>query len=283
VVEPPSYGGWPATNMLDDTPTSGFACAQGQVAGNVFVFELPTPATIAAFEFDTTSIDGNNRAARDVTVEVSPTSKDAGFAPVLAASLDDRRDGQRFAAQRTLAGAWVRLTLVTNHGDAKWTELMGFRGFASPRPPQPAGELSGTYHTDYHDFHLRQQGTALTGCHEYREGLFDGAIEGRVMKLTWGEGSSTGPAVFAFASDGASFRGYWWRGTDRGAAPAGAWNGTRAAAAAGSSACTPREKIERIVGPGTIGQHSRERTRRAIASEQVRPGESMPSRCTQPG
>ncbi len=49
VVEPESYGGWPAVNMLDDSSGSGWACPEGKIAGNVFVFEMAAPATIDAF------------------------------------------------------------------------------------------------------------------------------------------------------------------------------------------------------------------------------------------
>jgi hypothetical protein len=39
----------------------------------------------------------------------------------------------------------------------------------------------------------------------------DGAIEGRLMKITWREGENSGLAVMIFNPDGKSFRGYWWR------------------------------------------------------------------------
>lgn len=232
--EPPSYHGWPAVHLLDDDPESGWACEEGRTTGNVFVFELAVPATFAAFEFDTAGIDGDGRGARQVTVEVSPTAGDAGFQQVLSASLADQRDGQRFATQRQVEGSWVRLTLVDNHGDAEWTELMSFRGYGKQGAAPVVGNLSGTYHTNYNDFHLRQQGTALIGCYEYQQGIFEGAVEGRVVKLTWNEeNSDSGPAVFVFAPDGSSFRGYWWRGSDKGAAPHGNWDGTKASATVG--------------------------------------------------
>ncbi len=234
VVEPPSYGGWPAANLLDEAPSSGWACEDGKTKGNVFVFEMVEPATLEAFEFDTAGIDGENRGARNVTVEVSATGKDAGFQKVLQAALEDRKDDQRFAAQSRVAGRWVRLTIADNHGDEKWTELMGFRGYGPKPQPGAAVAINGTFHTSYNDFHLRQQGTALTGCYEYNEGLFDGSVEGRVMKLVWREGSSNGPAVFIFAPDGKSFRGYWWHGTDKGSPPAGTWDGSRTSDAVGS-------------------------------------------------
>src|ERR1035437_2901717 len=65
--------GWPAVNMLDDAPSSGWASKEGKIADNVFVFEMAAPAFIEAFEFDTMGIDGKGRGAKDVIVEVSAT------------------------------------------------------------------------------------------------------------------------------------------------------------------------------------------------------------------
>jgi len=228
ITEAPGYSGWPASNILDDAAASGWASAGGRVTGNSFVFELAAPAAITAFEFDTSSIDGNGRGAKDVTVEVSVTAKDAGYTQVLAATLADRKDRQRFAAQVTPEARWVRLTIATNNGDAQYSELMGFRGYAAQPKPVIIGDISGVYRTNYNDFHLRQQGTALTGCYEFSKGVFEGTIDGRVMKLTWTEdGGRIGPAVLVFAPDGSSFRGFWWAETDKGRAPQGVWNGTR--------------------------------------------------------
>lgn len=234
VVEPPSYGGWPVVNLLDDAPDSGWACEEGTTANNRFVFEVAAPSILRAFEFDTAGVDTDGSGAREVLVEVSSESATAGFTAVLRAGLADRADRQRFAAQSLVEARFVRLTIVDNHGDASWTELMGFRGFGTQGPFVPLGDLSGTYNTDYSTFHLRQQGTALAGCYEYGEGVFEGSVEGRVMKLVWSEGAdNTGPAVFVFAPDGKSFRGTWWHGTDKGRAPAGAWDGTKASNSVG--------------------------------------------------
>lgn len=232
-VEPEHYGGWPAVNLLDDAPGSGWACAEGKVGGNVILFELPYLSTISAFEMDTGGIDTDGAGAKDVVVEVSASSATAGFQPVLRATLQDKADGQRFAAQARVEGRFVRLTILNNHGSEEWTELMGFRALGTHRPPEPLGSIDGTYDTDYSKFHLRAQGTALVGCYEYNEGVFEGSVEGRVMKLTWVEGESRGPAVFVFAPDGRSFRGAWWRDTDKGNAVSGAWNGTRVSSEVG--------------------------------------------------
>ena len=235
VVEAPSYGSWPAVQMIDDAPRTGWASQSGKVSNNVFVFELPVPGTPLRFEFDTASIDGASRGAKDVVVEVSAVSADAGFEPVLRASLADRKDGQAFPASKNVEGRFVRLTIVNNHGDAKYSELMGFRALGARGAAPAAGQVVGTFDTSYGKFHLRQQGTAISGCYEFKEGLFAGTIEGRVAKLTWTESGGTrkGPAVFVFSLDGKSFRGYWWVDTDKARGPDGAWTGRRASADVG--------------------------------------------------
>jgi hypothetical protein len=178
------------------------------VSNNVFIFELPVPGKPLRFEFDTASIDGASRGAKDVVVEISAVSTDAGFEPVLGASLADRKDGQAFPASKHVEGRFVRLTIVNNHGDVKYSELMGFRAFGSrggaPAAAPAAGQVVGTFDTNYRGFHLRQQGTAISGCYEFKEGLFAGTIEGRVAKLTWTEsgGVRKGPAVLLFSPDG---------------------------------------------------------------------------------
>lgn len=237
VVEPPSYAGWAPVNLIDDAPGSAWASAAGAVANDVFVFETVAPATFEAFEFDCTGIDGKGRGAKDVTVDVSAASKDGGFERVLAASLVEGKAGQRFAAAKKIEGRWVRLTVVRNHGDSKYAELGGFRGYgrradaaAAALPP-----VAGTYATNWSAFHLRQQGTAISGCYEHDEGLFEGTVEGRVAKLTWsqGGGKKRGPAVFVFSPDGKTFAGYWWYDTDKARKVDGDWTGKRSSAEVG--------------------------------------------------
>lgn len=235
VTIPPTYGGWNAENLLDDSPQSGWACESGNIANNVFVFELVEAATLERFEFDNTAVDAEDAGAKDVLVEVSTTSAGTGFTPVLQAALADKTDRQGFPVAARVPARWVRLTIISNQGSPEWTELFSFRGFGErPAVPTPAG-ISGTYETSYSLFHVRQQGTALTGCYEYNEGLLTGAIEGRVMKITWQEAGedNLGPAVMVFAPDGKSFRGFWWRkGLEQGE-PAGSWDGKKIAAQVG--------------------------------------------------
>jgi outer membrane protein OmpA-like peptidoglycan-associated protein len=236
VAEPATYSGWPALDLLDDSPGSGWACTEGNVKGNVFVFEMTVPAVIERFEFDNAHVDTEGAGAKDVTVEVSSASMKTGFETVLKATLAEKADRQGFKAAKAVSGRWVRLTVHSNYGSESWTELFSFRGYgAKPAVGAPLENISGTYDSSYSKFHVRQQGTALVGCYEYSDGILDGAIEGRVMKLTWreNEGKSVGPAVMVFAPDGKSFRGYWWHDRNGGNPPDGTWDGRKLSAEVG--------------------------------------------------
>jgi outer membrane protein OmpA-like peptidoglycan-associated protein len=236
VTIPPTYGGWNAENLLDDSPQSGWACESGNIANNIFVFELVDATTLERFEFDNTSVDAEGAGAKDVLVEVSTTSAGTGFTPVLKASLADKTDQQSFPAAAKAPAHWVRLTIKNNQGSPEWTELFSFRGFGERPAMATPANISGTYETSYSLFHVRQQGTALVGCYEYSEGLLNGVIEGRVMKITWQEAGedNLGPAVMVFSPDGKSFRGFWWRQGQGQGEPAGNWDGKKTAAQVGS-------------------------------------------------
>lgn len=235
VVSAAHYGGWSAEALLDESPASGWACEKGKIANNIFVFEMVQAAVIESLEFDSASVDTVGAGAKEITVEISPAAQDSGFETILQATLAARADKQAFKAQKKVKGRWVRLIIKGNHGAAQWTELFGFRGYGlKPAVPSPLGDISGTYDSKYSKFHIRQQGTALVGCYEFREGLLEGAIEGRLMKLTWREGEDSGPVVMIFDLNGKSFRGYWWRKGQEKNQPGGTWDGSKVSSQIGA-------------------------------------------------
>lgn len=237
-VEPKTYGGaWTIVSILDDDPATGWASPAGELGPHAVVLELPAVTTIARFEFDARSVDGAARGAKDVTVEVSDQGPEAGFRQVLKVSLKSAEDGQGFPVAAPIAGRWVRLTIVNNHGDAQYTELMGFRGMGTSQPAPPLADVSGTYETNYSLFRIRQQGSALIGCYEHDEGLLEGTVEGRVMRLTWRENggpTDRGPVIMVFTPDGAGFKGRWWYYNGEKGPPRGNWDGVRKSSVVGT-------------------------------------------------
>jgi len=238
VIEPRSYGGsWGVFSMLDEDPATGWASPQGDLGPHVVVLELLARTTLTALEFDTRSVDGAGRGAKDVTVEISDQGQATGFRQVLQAVLREGVDGQRFPLQAPVPGRWLRLTIAGNHGATDYTELMGLRGYGTAGPAAALPDVSGTYEANYGLFHIQQQGSALIGCYEHNEGLLAGTVEGRLMQLVWRENGGPqdwGPTVFVFAPDGSGFRGLWWNAGGGKSASAGDWNGTRKSSEVGT-------------------------------------------------
>lgn len=228
VQAPQEYGGgWSALYMLDGQAGTGWASPEKVLTPAVTVVELAERSLLKRLEFDTGNTDGENRGAKDVLVEVSDTSARDGFKKIAEVALKDKVDGQKFPVAAEVPGRWVRLTIRNNHGAPDYLELMDFRAYGTQLTHTPLPDVSGTYETDFGDFHLRQQGTSVTGCYEHDEGVLDGGIEGRIMKFTWREaGDDKGPAVMVFSRDGRKMVGLWWNEGNT-SSGGGQWNGTR--------------------------------------------------------
>jgi outer membrane protein OmpA-like peptidoglycan-associated protein len=223
----PEYSsGWGNFMIMDENPQTDWCCPEGKISDNTFVFELAEKSVIDSLQFDTYHIDKEGRGAKDILVELSDAGPKEGFDKIASVSLIDKKDTQKFPVTVDKSGKWLRKTILNNHGSIEYTELMEFHAFGKQLTKTPFPNVSGTYETNYNDFHLRQEGTSVTGCYEYNKGLLSGGIEGRIMKFTWREPGSKGPAIMVFTSDGEKFIGRWWyEGKED--SPGGIWNGTK--------------------------------------------------------
>lgn len=230
---PAAYGeGWSALWLLDERPESGWASPEGVTTPQSFVVALPERTVLEAVEFDTAAVDCDGCAAKRVVVEVSDTGPEAGFRKVAEPTLKDRADRQQFPVAAEVPGRWVRLTVTGNHGSPEFIELMDFRATGRQLTTTALADVSGTYETTYGAFHVRQEGTAVTGCYEFDGGLLDGGIDGHVLSFTWRETDGKGPAFMAFSPDGKEMLGLWWNEgeTDR---TGNVWEGRKASAEVG--------------------------------------------------
>lgn len=205
---------WSAFWLLDERADSGWATPKGSVGPQELVVVLAERSVIKALEFDSASTDGDSagtRSAKEVVVEVSDVGPAAGFAVIASLSLKPKADKQRFAVGKPMPGRWVRLTIKNNHGSPDYIELMDFRAYGEPLTKTAPPALSGTYQTNYGNFHLQQAGASVAGCYEHRNGLLvNGGVEGRVTRFTWVQDDRRGPAVLAFSPDGKEMLGLWW-------------------------------------------------------------------------
>jgi outer membrane protein OmpA-like peptidoglycan-associated protein len=228
VQRPEEYSdGWRAFWLLDGRADSGWATPKGVLTPQTIVIALPERTQLERLVFDTAGIDGDGRGAKDIAVEMSDTSASAGFQSIANVSLADKADGQTFPVSAQVPGRFLRLTVKNNHGSPEYTELFEVRGYGRQLTQTPFPDASGTYESDYGNFHLKQEGTSVTGCFEHAEGLLNGGIEGRVMNFTWRQNNpSSGPALMVFSPDGKEMFGLWWTEGQTDAA-GGVWNGRK--------------------------------------------------------
>ncbi|HEV7921919.1 MAG TPA: OmpA family protein [Thermoanaerobaculia bacterium] len=225
-VKPAEYSdNWSAFMTLDEDPGTGWATPQGDLTPKTIVIALPAKTELDHLIFDTAAIDGDGRGAKDITAEVSDAGPASGFQKIADVTLADRQDGQTFAVSPA-AGRWLRLTVHNNHGSPEYTELMDVRGTGRQVEKPPTMNVSGTYSSDFGDFHVKQEGASVSGCYEHKEGLLTGGVEGRVIKFQWKEDDGgQGPAIMVVSPDGNNLFGLWWHDGEK--RPSGQWNGTR--------------------------------------------------------
>jgi len=235
VQKPQEYdANWGSFWLLDERHDTGWATPQNVVTPQTIVIEMPERASIERLAFDTGGIDGDGRGAKDVTVEISDTGATGGFRKIADVTLQDKADDQFYPIKMPGLGRWLRVTVQNNHGSPEYIELLDIRAYGKQLTHTPFPNASGTYESDYGNFHLKQEGTSVTGCYEHKGGLLTGGIEGRVMKFTWREDDgSKGPALMVFTGDGKEMIGLWWRDgqTD---ARGGTWNGKKISGDVGS-------------------------------------------------
>lgn len=241
VQAPPSYadsGAWSPESLLDELPGTGWATKDGDLTPKVFVFEMAVKSSISSLGFDTAQAENPGRAAKDVKVEISD-NKDGGYTVIAMLSLAQARDHQKFPLKAPATGRYLRLTVLSNWGDAKYIEIMNVFAYGNPLVKRPPPDNSGMFSSSFGNFHMQQTGSAVSGCYEWENGLIEnGGFEGRVLRFTWTQGESAGsrrggPAMLIFSDDGQAFTGYWWNDGDKGA-PSGSWHGERIAKTVGS-------------------------------------------------
>jgi hypothetical protein len=133
---------WAAVHLVDGTATRGWCSAPGAPPPHRFVFALTRPADVARIAFDNACSDFEDAAARDVVVEVSTVGPQEGWREVLRASLAKGKNDQSFDVATPLAGKWLKLTILSNHGHPTLTELMEVRAYGLEAPEPRATDES---------------------------------------------------------------------------------------------------------------------------------------------
>jgi hypothetical protein len=189
-----------------DEATFFWQTDEGKIENQSITLELPAMTTLKTVGFDTAQPTYyDNRAAKDVLVEVSPTSPTENFQQILAAALAADKDNQNFPVEREIAARFVRLTARNNHGSAKRILIKELRGYGEQEPREAIPNVSGTYSFgDYGELHLKLEGASVIGCYTYNGGIVEGSIDGRTLALVRRETDKRANAFAAvnFTDDG---------------------------------------------------------------------------------
>jgi len=200
--------------LIDENPRSVWSSRTGSIGNEVVVIALSERTVLKSVSFDASAAERPARAAKDVLVEVSDASATVGYTRVASVSLQPGKDGQQFATTAQVPGRWIRLTVRNNHGAADYVQLAEFRATGTVLTRTAPTNLSGSYTTKWPGgsavMHIRQQGTSLIGCYDYRQGTVTGGIEGHVVRLSWHQTNGSGPAIMVVSPDGHKLNGLWW-------------------------------------------------------------------------
>ena len=199
-------------NLLDEVTTTDWAGAASPAP--VFVLELPERTALTRIGFDSAGMNFDDKSAKAVKVEVSDTSAVTGFTTVLETRLAQAQNAQDFTLPQAATGRWVRLTVLDNYG-REFSGMTGFRGYGRQLTRTASiGDVSGTYEgaSGWGEVHLKQVGTRVIGCYEYRDGVLAGGVEGNLLKVqmieqVYGGGQENQLGLFAVSSDGRSLYG----------------------------------------------------------------------------
>ncbi len=216
-----------SARRIIDEATFFWQSADGQVENQSITLELPARTTLKTVGFDTSQPTYyDHRAAKDVVVEVADSAT-GGFQKILAVSLKDDTDKQDFPVEQQIAGRYVRFTARNNHGSSKAILLKELRGYGDQEEAKSLDNISGTYTIEYYgELHLKQEGTSITGCYTFEEGVVTGGIEGRTVTLNWVQrGNRRGFAAINFIEGGKKFLSAWWSGAQK--SYDSAWDGEK--------------------------------------------------------
>lgn len=196
--------------LIDETAFTDTRAEAGKPA--VYVLELPVRTEIERLSFDTAGLTNPEKSVREFTVEISDISAKVGFSTILSSALQIDRNDQSFILPQKPVGRWVQLTFVSNFGAENYG-MTGFHGYGRQLGAAAhVDNVSGTYEgaSGWGKVRLKQEGTRVVGCFDYRSGLISAGAEGRLLKGDMIEHDDSGAvarhslAIFAFGSENKS-------------------------------------------------------------------------------
>jgi len=115
-------GGPGASNMVDGNPNSAWVSGSGDLP-QTFIFALPARTLISEVSFNNPAYGDPTRNAKDIEISVSSQSATSGFTVVATAALAQNEIGQGIRLKSAPVGRWIKVRILTNHGNKEATSL----------------------------------------------------------------------------------------------------------------------------------------------------------------
>lgn len=233
---------WSAILLVDGTTKTGWC--NGKPNPNAIVVELPQVTALTSIALDNTGVNEKGYpgiSAKDVELYVSSTSPKSGFEKI--ATLQGAQGTRKeFPLAKPVNARWLKFVVLSNWGNAQYTELMELEAYGQPAEPQKAAPISGVYSTNYGPMFLKQSGANVYGCYGAGNSLA-GSINGRAVQMEWRHsgGSRSGSAIMVLSSDNSFLNGLWYENGSFG----GEWFGNRDAKAKANCTYSEGESLGR--------------------------------------
>ncbi|MBX9851026.1 MAG: hypothetical protein K2X86_04625, partial [Cytophagaceae bacterium] len=204
---------WTVQGLLDETATIGWCSSVYPSFPMNFVFELPEEYIFEKVVF-------NNKCQKEyagicakiVKIEVSVTGPNSGFTDAGSFTLSEYNVSEH--AVNKIKGRWVKLSILSNYGNAEYTELMDFQLMGKYADPSyDASNIVGMWDTnfDWVSINSNQNGY-IYGCYKWSQGeLFSGKVDRRVFKFKWSQkqDGQKGWCTVVINKEGTRLSGIW--------------------------------------------------------------------------
>jgi len=204
---------WSMEALIDGSNEKGWSIRQGEKFPHEFIFELPSYATIHKFGFNTVcEKEFPGISAKDVSVLISTISATDGYIEVGKYTLSENMADQYFSVKEQQA-RWIKLIIHSNHGFNGLTELMEFEvlGYLNPRKNKSIN-LTGDWTSTWGMVSIRQLGSSIHGCYQYRSGVIKNAgIDDQILTFDWQENglNGKGKAILMLNEEANRLNGIW--------------------------------------------------------------------------
>jgi len=114
---------------------------------------------------------------------------------------------------------WIKVTILSNYGFKKFTELMEIEAWGTyVNDNMKSIDLTGDWTSTWGTVSIRQKGSSIKGCYQYRNGIIKNAgMDRRILNFTWVEDEGKNPqgkAVLVVNEEGTRLNGIWCYGDD---------------------------------------------------------------------